>query len=320
MIMGKADFFISHASEDNETFVKSLADSLILNGALVFYDEYSLKLGDSLTDSINNGIRNANHGIIVLSKYFFEKRWTNAELQALFNKSLRENFKLLIIYHQVDHSEVSKQYPLLADIKAIDSSVGIEKITEELFKSIDKKTALAYLKHDFDRKSDEIKKGFSIGMYIGFPRFGDPRFNKVLFDLGTKGKINSRLRLILYYNVRLYFELTDSDFHKISISTDVSGWNIGEQHFVFVNLDIENKSMYMLVDDKVVDQMDVKTLTIDTSFLQTATGIIGNSLELTDPCPFFIGSHSIGKSMSIDLAKRYYDIMIDYIRNVKNSD
>jgi len=317
--MEKADFFISHASEDNETFVKSLADSLILNGAFVFYDEYSLKLGDSLTESINNGIRNANHGIIVLSKYFFEKKWTNAELQALFNKSLREKFKLLLIYHEVNHSEVSKQYPLLADIKAIDSSVGIEKITEELFKAIDKKSGIAYLKHDFDRKPDEIKKGFSIGMYIGFPRFGDPRFNKVLFDLGTKNKINSRLRLILYKNVRLYFELTDSDFHKISISTDVSNWKVGEQHFVFVNLDIESKSIYMLVDDKVVDQMDVMTLNVDASFLQTATGIIGNSLELTDPCPFFIGSHSIGKSMTVDLAKKYSEITLNFIRKIKNS-
>lgn len=91
MEVSKADFFISHAYEDKETFVKSLADNLQLNGALIFYDEYSIRLGDSLTESINNGIRNANHGVIILSKYFFEKGWTNAELQALFNKVHHNN-------------------------------------------------------------------------------------------------------------------------------------------------------------------------------------------------------------------------------------
>jgi len=33
------DFFICHASEDKEVFVKDLADQLLRNGASVFYDE-----------------------------------------------------------------------------------------------------------------------------------------------------------------------------------------------------------------------------------------------------------------------------------------
>ena len=94
--MSKVDFFICHASEDKETFVKDLAHQLIRNSATVFYDEYSIKLGDSLSQKINEGIVNANNGVIVLSNFFFEKKWTNAELQAIFNKSINENFKLFI--------------------------------------------------------------------------------------------------------------------------------------------------------------------------------------------------------------------------------
>src|SRR5215213_115200 len=44
----EVDFFISHASEDKEAFVKGLAHELRLLGAKVFYDEFTLRVGDSL--------------------------------------------------------------------------------------------------------------------------------------------------------------------------------------------------------------------------------------------------------------------------------
>ena len=45
--------FISHASEDKEAFVKGLADALNANPKFkVWYDEYSVRLGDSLSQSI----------------------------------------------------------------------------------------------------------------------------------------------------------------------------------------------------------------------------------------------------------------------------
>lgn len=69
------DFFISHASEDKQDIVKKLADNLIINGATVFYDEYSIKLGDRISESINKGLTVSNHALIILSKHFFDKGW-----------------------------------------------------------------------------------------------------------------------------------------------------------------------------------------------------------------------------------------------------
>ena len=50
------DAFISHAWEDKESFVRPLAHRLTALGALVWYDEFSLKLGDSLSSSIDKGL------------------------------------------------------------------------------------------------------------------------------------------------------------------------------------------------------------------------------------------------------------------------
>jgi hypothetical protein len=316
--MNKADFFISHASEDKDSLVRELANNLMMNGALVFYDEYSIKLGDSLSDSINKGITNSDHAIIVLSKYFFEKGWTNAELQALFNKSIRENFKMLIVYHEVDHSQVSDKYPLLADIKGINSSVGIEKISQALFEAIGKQGRLAYLKHGFERKKEEILDGFSISMFVGFPNFANQQFEKVLFDLGNKDVFHSRLRLIYYQN-RIYFEIIDSNYHRISISVDISNWAVGEQHFVHANFNSSEKQLFLFIDNQVADTLCLGELSIDNTFLSSATGIIGNSLELRNPCQFLIGTHSIGKSMDVEMVSKYSEIMSNYMSSIKNN-
>lgn len=311
--MNKADFFISHASEDKDSVVRDLANNLMMNGALVFYDEYSIKLGDSLSDSINKGITNSNHAIIVLSKYFFEKGWTNAELQALFNKSLREQFKMLIIYHEIDHTQVAEKYPLLADIKGIDSSVGIEKISQALFEAISKKGQLAYLKHGFERKKEELDEGFSISMLVGFPNFANQQFEKVLFDLGNKDVFHSRLRLIYYQN-RIYFEIIDSKYHRISISADISNWVVGEQHFIHANFNFSEKKLFLFIDNGVIDHLNLSGLSLNNTFLNSATGIIGNSLELRNPCQFIIGTHSIGKSMDVEMVSNYSEIITNYNR------
>ena len=72
----KYDFFISHASEDKLDFVRPLAEELTKRGYNIWYDEFSLELGDSLVDGISKGIKNSLYGIIIISKNFFKKSWT----------------------------------------------------------------------------------------------------------------------------------------------------------------------------------------------------------------------------------------------------
>ena len=70
----KYDFFISHASEDKDSFVRPLAQELVDRGYKVWYDEFSLKVGDSIIQNISDGIQNSLYGILVLSKNFFSKK------------------------------------------------------------------------------------------------------------------------------------------------------------------------------------------------------------------------------------------------------
>jgi len=65
------DAFISHAVEDQKAFVRPLAVALAHLGVRVWYAEFSLKIGDSLSRSIDTGLAQSRHGVVILSPHFF---------------------------------------------------------------------------------------------------------------------------------------------------------------------------------------------------------------------------------------------------------
>ena len=130
----KYDFFISHASEDKEEFVKPLAETLESMGIRVWYDEFSLKVGDSLTKSIDQGLINSKFGVIVLSKAFMKKQWTNYEFKSLVSREMHHGEKVILpIWHEISKNDVMAFSPHLADKVALNSSTQtIEEIASDL--------------------------------------------------------------------------------------------------------------------------------------------------------------------------------------------
>ena len=119
----KYDFFISHASEDKNLFVRPLAEELIRRGYTIWYDEMSLGVGDSLVQSISDGVKNSTYGIVVLSNNFFKKKWTKKELEALINKEvITDNNLIFPIWLNLKKEEVYHFSPLLVDKVAISAN------------------------------------------------------------------------------------------------------------------------------------------------------------------------------------------------------
>ncbi len=134
----KYDVFISHASEDKELFVKPLVGALQKAGYKVWYDEFTLKVGDSLRRSIDNGLINSRFGIVVFSSAFFEKNWTQYELDGLVNREMNGHKVILPIWHLVTKDQVQNYSPSLADKKAINTSLStIDEIVAQLAEVLD---------------------------------------------------------------------------------------------------------------------------------------------------------------------------------------
>jgi hypothetical protein len=123
------NLFISHASEDKEAFVKGLADTLRANPKFdVWYDDYTLRLGDSLLESITKGLHSCDYGIVVVSPAFIPKRWTSNELNGLFALETKERKIILPIWHNVTEEQVLTFNAILADRKAIPSTKSLQEI------------------------------------------------------------------------------------------------------------------------------------------------------------------------------------------------
>lgn len=127
------DVFISHASEDKDEVVRPLARVLQEAGLRVWYDEFELKIGDSLRRKIDKGLARSRFGVVVLSQAFFGKGWTNYELDGLVTRAVTGEQILLPIWHRVSKQEVMDYSPSLADKLARSTSVNtVEEIAAEI--------------------------------------------------------------------------------------------------------------------------------------------------------------------------------------------
>ena len=139
-IIRKYDVFISHASEDKDEVVRPLAIALQNTGLRVWYDEFELKIGDSLRQKIDKGLANSRFGIVVLSKNFIKKGWTNYELDGIITKSISGQQVVLPIWHNITKQEVIEYSPSLADKVARNTAVyTIEEIADEIEEVINDK-------------------------------------------------------------------------------------------------------------------------------------------------------------------------------------
>lgn len=84
-----AKIFLSHSSNDNE-FVRRLAKDLKLKGVPIWFDEWELKVGDSLNEKISEGIKESGWLAVILSKQSVKSQWVKKELNAALTKELEK--------------------------------------------------------------------------------------------------------------------------------------------------------------------------------------------------------------------------------------
>lgn len=90
--------FVSHASEDKQRFVLNFAEKLRSQGIDAWIDRWEMLPGDSLVDKIfEEGIKNAQAVIIVISKNSIKKPWVREELNASMVKKISTGSKLIPI-------------------------------------------------------------------------------------------------------------------------------------------------------------------------------------------------------------------------------
>jgi len=127
------DFFISHASADKEEFVDEFVRRAQSAGLRVWYDRFSIAWGDSIRQKIDEGLRNSYFGVVILSPKFFERPWTNYELDAIIQRDLSGRGRILPIWHRLTQDDIEKYAPTLAGRLALSTaSSSSDTIVKEL--------------------------------------------------------------------------------------------------------------------------------------------------------------------------------------------
>jgi hypothetical protein len=130
------DFFISHASEDKDAIARPLFQALVNRRCAVWFDEAELNVGDSLLRSINEGLLNCDHGVVVLSPSFFGKGWPEHELAGLTQRAMNGEERIILpVWHEVTQADVRRYSPSLADIVAVESTRGPDAVADALLKA-----------------------------------------------------------------------------------------------------------------------------------------------------------------------------------------
>ena len=119
--------FLSHTSVD-KSFVEKLAKRLTKLGVKVWFDKWEIKIGDSITWKIEEGIRENEYLGIILSQEALNSEWVKSELSAAWFKQM-DSKKVVVLPIYYRNCEIPY---LLRDKKYADFRENFESGLKEL--------------------------------------------------------------------------------------------------------------------------------------------------------------------------------------------
>lgn len=130
--------FISHDSRDKNDIAKPLAMALQKMMCPVWYDEFSLRIGDSLRASIEKGLKECQKCVFVITPNFLANGgWVKREYDSIFTRELVEAQNVILpVWANVNAKDVYAYSPILADRVALVWEGDVEKTARKLANAI----------------------------------------------------------------------------------------------------------------------------------------------------------------------------------------
>ncbi len=130
--------FISHDWRDKSEIAEPLAVHLQKLLCPVWYDQFTLRVGDSLRESIEKRLKECRKCIVVLTPNFLSNSgWSKREYDSIFTRELIEKQEVILpIWHDVSPEQIYQYSPILADRVAAQWSKGVEEVANQLLQAI----------------------------------------------------------------------------------------------------------------------------------------------------------------------------------------
>lgn len=122
-VFNECDVFLSHANKDKLDYVNELYESLYKLGINVFYDKKDLSWGDNWKEKILKGAEKSEFSIIVISNNYFDREWTEKELNEFLQRQNESGQKIILpLLYNINFEDMKKHYPELEFIQSIKAS------------------------------------------------------------------------------------------------------------------------------------------------------------------------------------------------------
>ena len=115
-MQGRPDTFICHASEDKVAIARPLHEAMGERGVLSWLDESEIRLGYSIRQKIDEGLAHCRSATVILSRPFFEKNWTQYEMDGIVGRAMQGELLLFPIQHGITIQEIRNHSPSLAGL------------------------------------------------------------------------------------------------------------------------------------------------------------------------------------------------------------
>ncbi|MBQ9040026.1 MAG: toll/interleukin-1 receptor domain-containing protein [Clostridia bacterium] len=296
------DLFISHASEDKETLVRPLAQTLMRRGVAVWYDEFSMKAGDSLIACIEDGLHESNYGLIVISPDFLKKNWTEYELRSLITKQVESGNqkKIIPVWHNVTKADVQAKSYYIADLLALSSVDGVETLAERILEIVRPEiVSLNGIKRAFEKSLHEAKV-----VEVDLSEMKQPQRRH---DSLPKYMIPGSMLLSSVFPSMPANEMLDSFMRDLFYDGEYIIWNIMACSYIetmrHFNFSLSDEGLYQ----KMLSALIMLSLG-DTDGLKT--------LDLDEKVKIFLANTYINQSKSLKVLKKIpygdTDVMIKH--------
>jgi hypothetical protein len=121
-----SDVFFTYVSDDAS--LKNELAAYLESKGITTVDKV-LRLGDNLSHSVEEGLRSADYGVIILSRAFFRRPWPRQDLDRLaaLDREFGGKTLLMPIWHEINQQDVARYSPSLASRLGVSSAEGLER-------------------------------------------------------------------------------------------------------------------------------------------------------------------------------------------------
>jgi|GEM_PF-3601449 len=134
-------FFVSYDARNRDQIARPIAARLSAIGEPVWFDDFNLRPGDNLRQTIEDGLLKCRQCVLLVTKELLSNEaWAKVEYDAIFSREVSEKRKIIVpVWVDVTRAEVeafslslANKFAVLASVSELTTKEGVERVAHAI--------------------------------------------------------------------------------------------------------------------------------------------------------------------------------------------